>query len=464
MDNHRLIRMLLTVIGIFIALPTVSGQDFIKSNGNSGFQLIEEGSNPAIIALAQSGTARSRSSFSLYNPASPAVGGISYCTGEYGHYPAADLSHLFLETGLSYKEWFFGFSLKSESVSDLFRVDDFGHTPVLTTSSSWQFSTLSLDAATKVYEDVAIGICINGSQDRIFDFRAYSLTFGIGIFAQPLTDQLTVGLALLHAGTTKPMASSFDSSSWGKGEHLPTTGRIGILWHDTISTSAYSISADVVYRTVRDHSRPFSHRLGDRLTLPIGVEVQPFPNTSVRLGKRFNHPTELMTFGFGLQHSMAIVDVSCVIPRLVGNTEFRWMTGVTVFIPEKTKKQMVHTAPAPNTSPQSRQPATIAQPAVVVPQRHIDSVVIPQTEPVATPPATTAPASDSITTGVVPHAPLQGVAPITPHRDTSSLTPDNAIPPRDGAAIQTPSTDADSLRPLPRPGIDTTAILKKPGQ
>jgi hypothetical protein len=112
-----------------------------------------------------------------------------------------------------------------------------------------------------------------------------------------------------------------------------------VAWTDTLKDFPYTITMDVVYRNVYDRDRSFKRNIQDRFTVPFGVEVKLLPPLAIRMGKRFNHPTEAFNFGIGLNSESLLVDASFVIPKLVDDVELKWLTSITYKLETRRKNK-----------------------------------------------------------------------------------------------------------------------------
>lgn len=306
----------------------------------TGFHLVEEPVSPKSIAMGTVGAALSQSSFSFYNPANPFLGKGMYFTPEYGLYNKNDLNKLFFEVVLPGDEGFYGISLKSTTISQIYRVKDLGNLPDYNQSFNAQFLQGTVNIVKSKWEDFAYGIAVSGIYDRIENYRAYALTFSGGAIYRLLNNRLNVGLSFMNFG----WSTSYDRSSVGEdeekkksilgdGEKLPAHIRMGASWTDTLKNGMeYTGATDVVYRAVRDRDAKFTKHIKDRVYVPVGAELKVIPQIAVRLGKRFNFPTEIVNFGLGFDFDPLLLDISCVIPKIVDKGEFTFMSSFTYYI------------------------------------------------------------------------------------------------------------------------------------
>ena len=323
----------------FFLFFSIQADDITEDAANSGFHFLEEYINPRFIAMGTAGAALSGKGFSFYNPAIPFLMKKTYLSVEYGQYPKADLKHAQLEGVLSLEKWFFGLSLHNESIDNIYETNFWGNLPFYNAPFSQQFINMSLVIGFSQWSDFAFALCINGTQDRIHDEHAYALSFSGGAVYMPLPDHLTLGLSILYLGTSTPMLGADSANSWGKGEDLPLNSRFGVSWTDKLKDIPYTAAFDIVYRNVRDRSDRFTKYAKYRFAFPLGVEVWPLPPLAVRLGKRFNRPTEVINFGVGLKLDPLSVDASFVVPKLIDDAEIKWLTSITYNLrSKKTRK------------------------------------------------------------------------------------------------------------------------------
>lgn len=351
---------------------SIYAYDITEDAANTGFHFLEEYINPRFIAMGTAGTALSGKGFSFYNPAIPFLLNKTYLSVEYGQHPKADLRHAQLEGVLALERWFFGLSLHNESIDNIYEANFWGNLPFYNAPFSQQFINMSLNVGFSQWSDFAFALCFNGTQDRIHDEYAYALSFSAGAVYMPVPEHLTLGLSILYLGTSTPMLGSDSANSWGEGEDLPLNSRFGISWTDKLKDIPYSAAFDIVYRNVRDRSDRFTKYIKYRFTFPVGIEVWPLPPLAVRLGKRFNRPTEVINFGVGLKLDPLSVDASFVVPKLIDDAEIKWLTSITYNLRRKRTKK-----PKENIS--------IEKPLIITPQ---DSLIDSTTQKIEVTPDT----------------------------------------------------------------------------
>jgi len=413
------------VIVSCIVVPAAAGDDVAEDAASAGFQLLEEYINPRFIGMGTAGTALSGKGFSFYNPASPFLAGSTYLSVEYGLYPKADLKHAQLEGVLYLPEWFFGISLHSESIDDIYETNFWGNLPYYDAPFSYQFINVSVNAGFTRWEDIAFAVCVNGTQDRIHDEYAYAVSVSAGALYRPIVDRLTVGLSLLYAGVSTPMIGSDTKGAWGEGEDLPMNTRLGAAWSDRIRDIPYTLALDVVYRNVRDRNAGFTRRMQDRFSVPVGLEVQPVAPLFIRMGKRFNHPTEMVTFGMGLKLSTLSFDASFVVPRLVDDSQLKWLGCITYNLKTGRDSKAV-------------KKIQVKKPALVTPAEPTPAVSPVKTEEPAAVKAAP-PVIESDSAAVLQNTkkePLPGVSPKTETVTADTIPPLNTGKPADTTPVQ----------------------------
>ncbi len=333
-DKYRLY----TIVVLFLIPSLYASDHAVGDAANFGFQLLEEPLNPKFIAMGSAGTAVGGNGFAYYNPALPYILDRTYLSFEYGQYPKADLKHLNLEVSFRIRKLFFGISLHSETIDKIFPVGPFGNLPYYNAPSSAQLTNMSLNIGFTQWDNLAFAVCLNATQDRIFDEYAYALSFSAGTIYNPIPKHLYLGLSILNVGSSTPMEGMDSLDTFGKGEYLPLNSRFGISWIDTLKGFPYTITMDIVYRNVYEKSKPFKRNIQDRFSIPVGFEVKVLPSLAIRVGKRFNFQSEILNLGIGLNSKNLAIDASFIIPKLVNDNELKWLTCITYLIDSKRKK------------------------------------------------------------------------------------------------------------------------------
>jgi hypothetical protein len=176
-------------------------------------------------------------------------------------------------------------------------------------------------------------------------------------------------------------------------------------------------------------------QLSSRISVPIGIEAWPTKYIAVRLGKRFNWETDVLSFGAGLRFAMLSFDMSCDVTSLVTDIEFNPYFALTYTLPpSKPKPPSVKKAgPKP---PAAGLPAEEMRPQGPPPApAHADSAAA-ATHPVIEKPAQEWPQSDSLAVSPVQKA--DSTAAIKPAEqkpqpapvDSGATRPPPAVPPQ----------------------------------
>lgn len=310
------------ILGVLVAIHTLPAEEELKNRGaaNTGFQLIEEPVAPAVIGAGGAGTAAISSGFD-YNPAAPGFSRYFRTSLDFGMYPDADIKRSRVYFTVPHRLFFWGLGFRHEKVEEIYSTDRFGNIPDTDNPGAVQTGQLSLNGGFHISEFFSFGVSVNGLFERILDYSSYGVTVNTGMMFTGFDKRLTTGVSLLNAGTS---TSYLDSTErLGQGSGTPLNVRTGISWNDTINSLEYRVSGDVVYRSA-----------GEMVIIPAGIEIDPVQQLSLRIGKRFNHPTELMNFGAGLSISELDVDISFSLPKLIEDVEFKWNAGISWVIRE----------------------------------------------------------------------------------------------------------------------------------
>lgn len=303
---------------VFVAFLVLS---FYKESPGSaaGFGYAEEPVNPRKVAMGSAGTALEGGGFTFYNPALPSIIDRPYISCEYGRL-YNDLGRGMPEFALNFPKWFIGGAFQSQSIDFQF-ADEQG---IMEGVTGVEQSTLgSLDIGfTK--QQFAFGVAINGFQHRIAEYKSFAFSGSAGLLYSIVPGKLTAGAAVLNAfGRNTGMLDSV--KTWSHS-NMPLTGRAGAAWSDTMGKMSYSVAADIVY----------SDNYGE-VMVPIGVEVWLLPSIAVRVGKRFNHPTDLFSAGVGFAWENLAFDASFVPCRYVSDYSLKWGMGITYSLKKKEK-------------------------------------------------------------------------------------------------------------------------------
>lgn len=367
------------------------GGDVGSSAGDVGFHLIEEPVNPYLIAMGSAGTAMGGPGFAYYNPALPFFAEHPYLYVDYGRYPQGDLQRAYLELAFPVGEWRLGASLHTQAIDNIIRTDWLGNLLNKGESTSAQITVLAMDATFSKWERFALGGTFSVVKDRIMHYAAYALSLSVGAVYTPVPGHLSLGLSGQHLLQTSTRMDT--TRDWGEGYRLPLTARLGVAWRDTVGPFPYAVSFDIVYRNVRDTSKGFTENIAERFTVPLGVEFRPLPALGFRMGKRINHPTEIINWGVGVDFDVISINSSFVVPKLVEDTELKWLVSLTYMLRPKPVAVKEHeraveelvpadtgATPAaessiaePNVAPAPTGLVPLAQDTLLLPERSPDS-------------------------------------------------------------------------------------------
>jgi hypothetical protein len=337
----------------------------------AAFQFLEESISPRQIGMGGAGTAMQGAGFCNYNPAQP------YFTGDpslsIGYLPMpGDAKGVFAEGFWSRPDLFFGMHLSNHAISDIIPSTVQGINENTLFSSG--FSLISLAAGMK-RERYCLAVALSGMQDRIGIATAYGVSVSAGAAYRAIPGKLDLGLGLLNEGTATGYTD--ETKKWGQGGRMPRSARLGASFTDTIRRVPFSAALDVVYRDVGDKLEE-ARGVVPRLTVPVGVEVWPTQYVALRLGKRFNFETEVVSFGGGFRFRPLSFDMSFVITKLYRDIEVKPGFGLTYSPAPKQPAKTVITAPAVEVKPLNPEPSPL--PAEVP----VDKKIEPQQQPAPT--------------------------------------------------------------------------------
>jgi hypothetical protein len=370
----------------------------------AGFQSIDIPPSPRQIAMGYAGTALSGPGFSYFNPASPAITGRPLLTLGVAPLPF-DYTVAFAEGSWAIDNLFFGANVSNHFIDKIWAADYRGVNYNLPGSDD--FSAVSLCFGFQ-NEALGLGIVANGLQERIFTSTAYGLSLSLGLTYWLIPQKFVLGAAVLHMGTTTGFLE--ETKNFGQGAPLPRSGRAGLAYSDSLFNIGYTVTGDLVYRDVGGKIMSLSQVM-NRMTVPLGIEVRPTSFIDIRVGKRLNDETEIITFGAAVRYSMLALDMAFVIQSYVGDVDFSPYLSLTYSIePPKAVA-----APARK---KTAVPVIIQEPAEVkaAPQEKVqpvknDSTSAPHTAPFA--PEQSAP-------GAVP---VPAVVPATAEKAESTTAP-----------------------------------------
>jgi hypothetical protein len=311
---------------LIVALPVSSKTvDGYTGAASTGFQFLEEPVNPAAVAMGSANTAGRGQGFAFYNPALPALDRSTFCTIVYGQ-QTGDLTHFSGETVIHVKNGFFGIALRSETIDDIYPTSFDGK--VSPNAASAQQTGLSIGAGFRMPSSFGLGISLTGTQDRILTYPAYAITGNIGVVYTILPGRLDAGFSIVNVGTsTSYLDTVLNIENIRNESELPVNVRAGARYADTLGAVACVAAADITYR-----------KADKRVMVPVGIDVRPVSQFALRLGKRFNHDTELFSIGCGLDLSPVSFSCSFVPMRIVGDPALKWMVSITYTLKSQATK------------------------------------------------------------------------------------------------------------------------------
>jgi hypothetical protein len=349
-------------------------------SANSAFQFLDEPVIPRLVGMGNAGTAFDNGGFSFVNPAQPYLKRDQDISIGFAPLPG-DLSVPFFEVSLGYPDFFVGVHGSNYEISNIIPANEQGTSPA--NPFSYGFTLLSMDAGYK-FGRGAIGLTINGMQERIETSSRFGYSISAGGIYRIIPGKLTAGLALLNEGKTTAFTYSSDVTGnldeQGEQENLPRSGRLGLAYTDTLKSFPFNLACDVVYRDVGDKVQAASD-IVPRITVPLGIEVWPTNYVAIRVGKRINYETEIINFGAGLRFQPLTFDMAFVITQLLGDIEVKPMISLTYAIIAVPVKE----TPAPKAMPPVKhadtlavkKPDTTALPVSAPPKTPVDSTRAP---------------------------------------------------------------------------------------
>lgn len=279
------------------------------------FDYVQEPTNPRLVALGSAGTALASGGFAYYNPAGAAFADRSFIALDFGR-QWGDLSRGSVESAWIFEKWFIGGTFLGRTI-DYPLADETGMLPG---PGSEQASMFSLFTGIKKSR-YAIGIAGNALPHFIGGENAFAMSASAGVSGVIIPDRLTVGAAVLQAGR---LHRGFYSSSFSAHrDSMATTVRAGAALCDTImETLPVLLTVDGVYEKGEN-----------RVLIPVGIEFRPVPPIALRVGKRFNHLTDKVSFGIGLSWDNVAFDAAFVSTDFEGTSEMKWLMGIKYALP-----------------------------------------------------------------------------------------------------------------------------------
>ncbi|NLL14399.1 MAG: hypothetical protein GX267_13435 [Fibrobacter sp.] len=307
------------MIGLIIAMLLTGNTQAAEAY----YGFIEEPINPRTSAMGSAGTALlNGGGFSFFNPALPSLN-RPYVSLEFGRL-SEDLGRGQLELSTNFSRWFLGGSFQSQSIEFPY-ADERGPKDAYGSEQSLM-ATLSVGIKR---ERFAIGVAVNGIHDRIANDYSYGLTGSAGAIYKVIPEKMVAGVAILHFyGRNTGFIDSLDDHF--RDDELPMNARAGVSWTDSVKGKIpYTISTDIAYS--------FNH---EKLMVPIGGEAWILPMLALRLGKRINHPTDVLTMGIGLKLANINYDVAFIPVRYESDVEMKWTMNLTYGLPFVSKRKL----------------------------------------------------------------------------------------------------------------------------
>jgi hypothetical protein len=384
----------------------------------AGFQFLDNPPAPRQVALGYAGTALGGYGFTSFNPASPMIVDRPYLMVCASPRPF-DYTIASAEGAWTFANLFVGAAVANHFINGIIP-SDFITGPQYNTPGSYDGTGISLCVGYK-NENLGLGLTINGLQERILTTTAYGISLSAGIDYWLIPQKLSLGAAVLNMGTTTGFLD--ETKNFGQGAPLPRSGRAGAAYTDTLFRIPYTVAADIVYRDVGRKITSAS-QFADRLNVPVGIEAWPIKYVALRIGKRFNYETEIITFGAALRYAMLSFDMAFVVSSLVSDVDFNPSFSLTYTLPQP-RPPVAHvnkSAPAVNRAPQEQKAAPAPAPAT--------------------------PAPDTL----APPARNAAEKPAPAQADSSAVVPEKTVP----ANAQTP------LEQKPAPALSDTAKTQHP--
>lgn len=285
--------------------------------GTDYYNFLEEPVSSGPIGMGASGTASGMSGYSFYNPAGLSLKEKPFVLFDFTRI-AEDLGRGYIETGWVFPTWFIGGSFQTESIKDIQRADING---VIDGAYVQYRGTMASFTIGLKRERYSLAATLNGVQEAIGDYSSYGASGSVGLLVNIVEDHITAGFAAIHAAGRH--TTFLDKKEKLKSERFPATLRAGACLKDTFFQKFPTIiSVDVVYNN------------NDELfTVPVGIDFRILPPLTLRIGKRFNHPSDLFTMGFGLHWKNIAFDAAFVPYRLQSDAFLKRSVGLTYSLP-----------------------------------------------------------------------------------------------------------------------------------
>lgn len=299
----------------------VSGS-YALDKGEAFFGFTEDPINSRAIGMGAAGSGLSgNGGYGFYNPALPALNKKPYFSFDFAR-QYGDLGRANAELSWIFEKWFIGAGFLSQSTGNFKITTEQG---IIDGATGSDQSTMAFLNTGFISGNFALGITLNGIQDKIFEYTSYGVSGSIGAVYTIFPDQLYIGAAVLHAGKN---SSFLDTTHALHKQKMPLTVRGGLSWSDTIrGRLPYTCAFDVVYsqnyRTVM---------------VPVGLEVWPHPALALRVGKRFNFNSDLFSLGLGLRFSNIGFDAAFTPTKTVSDLGIKGSVGLSYYLPSIKKK------------------------------------------------------------------------------------------------------------------------------
>jgi hypothetical protein len=303
--------------GLFTAL----GMTFVilthSYAGTGYYNFLEEPVSSAPIGMGASGTATGMGGFTFYNPAGLCLKEKPFVSFDFTRI-ADDLGRSYIETGWVFPTWFIGGSFQTQSVKDVLRADITGIIDGAYAQNRGPMASFLVGLKRERY---SLAVSLNGVQEVIGDYSSYGASGSVGLLVNVVEDHFTAGVAAIHAAGRH--TTFLDKKEKLKSERFPATLRAGACLKDTLFKKFPTIlSVDIVYN---DND--------ELITVPVGIDFRILPPLSLRIGKRFNHPSDLFSMGFGLNWKNITFDAAFVPCQYVTSYILKRSMGLTYSLP-----------------------------------------------------------------------------------------------------------------------------------
>jgi hypothetical protein len=308
----RGIQWSLTAIGITLVLSMSSfaGTDF--------YAFLEEPVTSSITGMGASGTASGMGGFTFYNPAGLGLQDKSFISFDFTRLDS-DLGRGYIESGWVFPTWFIGGSFQTQSIdvqrTDITGILDGAYAPTRGTM-------LSILTGIK-RERYSMGVVLNGVQEVLGDYKSYGFSGSVGLLVNVIPDHVFAGISGIHAAGRHN--TYLDDKEKLKSERFPATVRGGVCLKDSLLHKFPTVvSVDVIYN---DND--------ELVTVPVGIDFRILPPLTIRIGKRFNHPSDLFSMGLGLQWQNMAFDASFTPYKLGSDPFVKRSVGLTYSLPSR---------------------------------------------------------------------------------------------------------------------------------